>query len=282
MLDANAFKGYMTNPGVSVFDAALAFSAYARGDSELDYAHYHTILSEWSEELRAKLRPHYSIQDRIVTLNNFLFSDKGFHPDDENFYDPKNNFIDFVMDARTGVPVTMGILYIELGKRIGLTLHGVSFPGHFLVMAHVGEKDVLVIDPYHQGASLDENDLIDLIMEFSEEEASKTDVINLLSPASSKETLLRVMRSLKSSYIKAENDEKALEVMNFMIELDPEGLFEIRDRGLHLFNMQYYPGAFKDLSAYSSELRLRGYGGDPEIDKLVLYLEEKRNEVQLH
>ena len=108
--------------------------------------------------LRAAMPQKVSAEERVVALNKFLFEDDGFWGNTDDYYDPRNSYLNEVIDRKTGIPITLSILYMELGRRIGLPLEGVSFPGHFLVRLRL-RGGVLVLDPFSGGAPQSEDDL---------------------------------------------------------------------------------------------------------------------------
>ncbi len=103
----------------------------------LDVAAYLDCIADMAEVLKKRLRPDISAADTIVMLNRYLFDELGFSGNTADYHDPRNSFLNEVLDRTRGIPITLAILYIEIGRRVGLPLHGVSFPGHFLEMLPV-------------------------------------------------------------------------------------------------------------------------------------------------
>ena len=97
--------------------------------------------------LNQRLRPDISPADKIILLNRYLFDELGFRGNAANYYDPRNSFLNDVLDRRLGIPLTLAILYIAVGRRVGLPLHGVSFPAHFLVKCSLRDGAVSVNAP---------------------------------------------------------------------------------------------------------------------------------------
>ena len=90
-------------------------------------------IERMATRLRARLPQNCGAEERVVALNQFLYDELGYWGNTEDYYDPRNSYLNEVIERKTGIPITMSILYMELGRRIGLPLEGVSFPGHFLV-----------------------------------------------------------------------------------------------------------------------------------------------------
>jgi len=187
--------------------------------------------------------------DRIQALNRFLFQEQGFAPNTDDYYDPRNSYLNDVLERRTGIPITLSILYMEIGRRIGLPLKGVSFPGHFLVKCHV-EEGTVVLDPYCNGASLSLHDLQQRLREVKGGEVSRAIVASMLVAANKKEIIARVLRNLKAIYSSREDDDRALAVMDWIVALAPSAADEVRDRGLLYAKLECFRAALSDLEQY--------------------------------
>ena len=124
----------------------------------LEVDHYLGEIERMALRLRAQLPQDAGAEDRVVTLNQFLFGELGFRGNAEDYYDPRNSYLNEVIDRRTGIPITLSVLYMEVGRRIGLPLQGVSFPGHFLVRLRL-RGGTLVLDPFSGGAPQSEAEL---------------------------------------------------------------------------------------------------------------------------
>ncbi|MEJ2060648.1 MAG: tetratricopeptide repeat protein [Gammaproteobacteria bacterium] len=229
----------------SPLDAALAIAA--REYPGLKATDYRRLIDEWSVELKGQLPENPSLEDRLRTLNHFMFDEKGFSGNIDDYYDPRNSFINEVIDRRVGIPITLSVVYIELGRRIDLPLEGVSFPGHFLVKLPV-YRHAVVLDPFNRGVSLDEHDLEEMLSEYFDTEVD--DLGSLLQAASTREIVMRLLRNLKGIYLAKDELPKALEVMNLMLSLDETQTTEYRDRGLVLASLECYQAASTDLVHY--------------------------------
>src|SRR4051812_26816935 len=118
---------------------------------ELDLERYLGEIERMALRLRSRLPQANGAEERIVALNEFLFGELGFRGNAGDYYDPRNSYLNEVIERRTGIPITLAVLYMELGRRIGLPLQGVSFPGHFLVRLRL-RGGTLVLDPFAGGA----------------------------------------------------------------------------------------------------------------------------------
>jgi hypothetical protein len=124
----------------------------------LDIGRYLGEIEGMAVRLRARMPQSPDAEERIVALNEFLFEDLGYRGNTDDYYDPRNSYLNDVLERKTGIPITLSVLYMELGRRVGLPLEGVSFPGHFLVRAQV-RGGVIVLDPFAAGLPQSEGHL---------------------------------------------------------------------------------------------------------------------------
>src|SRR3979490_2646139 len=120
---------------IDLAEAALVIAAEEYRD--LDVFHYLKQIDERAATLKRRLRPDISTSETILALNRYLFDELGFSGNAADYYDPRNSFLNEVLDRRLGIPITLSMVYVEIGRRLGLALRGVSFPGHFLVKCTV-------------------------------------------------------------------------------------------------------------------------------------------------
>src|SRR4051812_29970019 len=124
----------------------------------LEVERYLGDIERMAIRLRARVSQECGPEDRVVALNQYLFEELGFQGNTDSYYDPRNSYLNEVIDRRTGIPITLSVLYMALGRRVGLPLEGVSFPGHFLVRLRL-RSGVLLLDPFVGGAPLSEPEL---------------------------------------------------------------------------------------------------------------------------
>jgi len=232
---------------ISLAEAALLIAGH--GYPDLNVAAYLSRIEELAHRLRSRVDEHDSVPERISALNQFLFSDLGFTPNSENYYDPRNSFLNEVLERRTGIPITLCVIYMELGRKIGLPLQGVSFPGHFLVKCVVSEGAVM-LDPYSGGISLGLADLQKRLREVRGGEVSRAIVAELLVSASNKEIIVRLLRNLKAIYLREHNLDRALPIVTWIIETMPEQAPELRDRGMIYQELECFRAALADFEEY--------------------------------
>ena len=199
--------------------------------------------------LRLRIDEEDDVPERISVLNQFLFGDLGFAANSDDYYDPRNSFLNEVLERRRGIPITLSVIYMELGRKIGLPLQGVSFPGHFLVKCAVPEGAV-VLDPYSGGISLGLQELQQRLREVRGGEVSRAIIAELLVSASNKEIIVRLLRNLKAIYLREHNLNKALPIVNWIIATMPEQTPELRDRGMIYQELECPRAALVDFETY--------------------------------
>ena len=221
----------------------------------LEVERYLGELERMALRLRTRMPQSTAAEERIAALNEFLFDDLGYCGNAGDYYDPRNSYLNDVIDRKTGIPITLSVLYMELGRRVGLPLEGVSFPGHFLVRVQV-RAGVLVLDPFAGGMPQSEADLRERLKRvIPEGVAADVPVAELpldqfLEPASKRQILVRVLRNLKQIYRELDKPERMLEVLNRMLVLSPEATGELRDRGYLYQRLECWQPALKDLTDY--------------------------------
>jgi regulator of sirC expression with transglutaminase-like and TPR domain len=253
-------------------DLAEAALLIAKGvNADLDVAHYLSRIEALAGELARRFTDSTSQTDRILALNQFLFEEQGFAPSIENYYDPRNSFLNEVLERRVGIPISLSVLYIEVGRRAGLPLSGVSFPGHFLVKCKVNDG-LIVLDPYCRGVSLSLHDLQQRLREVRGGEVSRAIVAGMLVAANKKQILARMLRNLKAIYLEREDYNMALSAMEWIIALTPADALEVRDRGLLYAKLECARAALDDLQRY---LELAPDAEDvPEVRSRVIELRQ--------
>ena len=246
---ARRFAQIISGPedDIHLTEAALLVASHRYPN--LDIQHYLDRIDAMADGLRPRVDDGSSPPQRIVTLNQYLFQELGFAPNADDYYDPRNSLLSEVLDRRVGIPITLSILYMDMGQRIGLPLQGVCFPGHFLVKCKLPEGTV-VLDPYSSGTSLGLADLQRRLREARGGEVSRAIIAGLLVGANKKEILLRVLRNLKAIYLRSQQLADALAVMDWIVCAEPEQAPEVRDRGMVYQELECVRAAIADFERY--------------------------------
>lgn len=243
----------INEPGESLAPAALAIARMEY--PTLDTGPYLQRLDRMGEAALGRLqRPEYG-PDRgaqIAILNAYLYEELGFSGNRKQYDDPRNSFLNEVLDRRTGIPISLAIIYLEVGRRAGVPLEGVNFPGHFLIRASASDPahagDDLIIDPFHSGALLSEIDCRRLLREHVGEEAAFHRA--LLATATRQHIVVRMLVNLKRLYVRMRSFPQARIISDLLLAVDPSALSELRDRGLLAYHMEDFAAALRDLEAY--------------------------------
>ncbi|HEV2492240.1 MAG TPA: transglutaminase-like domain-containing protein [Terriglobia bacterium] len=207
-----------------------------------------------------------SALSNIEALNAYLFEKENFAGNEEEYDDPRNSFLNDVLDRKKGIPITLSLVYTEVARRHSLPVVGVGFPGHFLVkymatprggpssQAGALPEEILggeiLVDPYHRGAILTREDCVALLKSHFGQEAQLEP--QFLAPSAPKEILARMLNNLKGSYFRRQNFSKVLTMIELALAIDPASARDVRDRGMVYFAMKRYNEALADFKAYLS------------------------------
>ena len=221
----------------------------------LDVEGYVNEVARLALRLRARLSRTAGAEEKVVELNQFLFDELGYTGNAEEYYDPRNSYLNEVIDRRTGIPITLSVLYMELGRKIGLPLEGVSFPGHFLVRVRM-RGGMLVLDPFAGGEPQSEDELRARLERVIPRDVTggvpvrDLPLEQFLEPATNRQILARLLRNLKGIYRQAEMPERMLDVLNRALVVSPDSTSDLRDRGVVYEQLQAYRAALRDLTDY--------------------------------
>ncbi len=217
---------------------------------DLDIESYHDKLTALAREAEPIVHAGADTVERIQLLSHFLFEQKGFEGNAENFGDPRNSFLNEVINRRLGIPITLSIIYLEVGRRLGINLYGVSFPTHFLVKA-VDERGELVIDPFAGGKILA---LDEIRARLTQIYGQPVDVHpTMLKAVGARHILARVLRNLKNIYVNASDWNRALAALDRILLLDPRALEELVERGGLFERLECFKAALDDFQSFLSQ-----------------------------
>ena len=233
---------------IDLAEAALVVAAHEY--PALDVLAYRTRLDELADVLKRRLRGDIGPTERLIALNRYLFDEIGFRGNVDDYYDPRNSYLNEVLDRRLGIPITLSLVHIEVGRRIGLALHGVSFPGHFLVKC-IMRNGAVVLDPYERGASLGLEDLQQRLKVLRGGAMPATDMVGqMLAAAGKKAILARLLRNLKGIYRERKDLPRALGCADRVISLEPGAAEEYRERAGIYFDLECFRAALSDFRSY--------------------------------
>jgi len=242
---------------ISLAEGALLIAAEEYDGLDVDA--YLERIEEMGAALRRRLRSDISTTEALIALNRYVFDELGFSGNADDYYDPRNSFLNDVIDRRVGIPITLAVLYIEIGRRIGLALQGVSFPTHFLVKC-VLREGAIILDPYARGASLGVDDLRARLQTLTRDiELDPPLVASLLAPAAPRDIFARMLRNLRAIYAGKGEPLKALSASKRIIALVPDAAEEYRDRAELYTALECFRAALDDYRQY---LRLKPQAPD--------------------
>ncbi len=248
----------------AVQDVRHRFAAeVAQADAMIDLAHAALLVAE-EEEPRGGVVRYLAMLEEIGrearrriervdaeplgAFNRFIFDELGFIGNEQSYYDPRNSLLSYVLERRTGIPITLSVVYMEVGRRAGLRVEGVGLPGHFVVRASASSSETAVlVDPFH-GRVIDEDDCQERLDTVYGGQVPLTG--EHLAAATTREILVRMLRNLKAIYAGAKLYRQALAVVERILLVAPEAIDEHRDRGLLLGQLGRSSEAIIDLQLY--------------------------------
>ena len=234
---------FVNNPNFNLIEKCLKFAQIIEYPN-LDVDEYIKKINRIGKSLKESINDVKNPTYLISMLNEHLFENLGFSGDDDDYYNPKNNFLNEVIDKKVGLPITISILYVEIAKFIGLDLKIVGFPSHILVKYN----EEMILDPFYDGRLLDVDDLQDILdanfggqLEFKPE---------FLDEVKSEQILIRLTRNLKNSYLQSFAYEQALRCINMVLAMNPESPEDVRDKGILEERLLNFEIALKYLNKY--------------------------------
>jgi regulator of sirC expression with transglutaminase-like and TPR domain len=183
----------------------------------------------------------------IESINKILFVQEGLRGNSEDYYDPRNSYLNEVLDRKLGIPISLAVIYMELAKRINFTIDGIGFPGRFL-MKHVAKDREIVIDAFDLGRILTPHDCQELLDKIYNGTASLNPA--MLQPMGKRAIITRMLYNLKGIYTQREQFHKAISVIDKILMVNPGTPSEIRDRGMLYMQTSLFAKAVADLECY--------------------------------
>jgi len=226
---------------INLLDCALQVA-------QLDYpllnrASYAERVDAWASELSEAFAP--DTLARLVQVKRLLFDRLGFHGNQEDYYDPRNSFMNEVIDRRTGIPISLCVVFIEVGRRLGLPMVGIGMPGHFL--AGCSDQFDLFVDAFDNGKLLTRSDCVAIFRRLHPAEPFRPEY---LAPVGARAILTRLLSNLVEIYVRASRPAKALPMLERMILLNPAEAELIRRRAAMNSAVRNYSAAARDLERY--------------------------------
>jgi regulator of sirC expression with transglutaminase-like and TPR domain len=253
-----AFRQAVDRPEEKIDLGRAALTIALSDYPNLDIAAYLARIDQFAVEVTQRCDASGDVFQSIAALNAVLFNEHGFRGNADDYYDPKNSFLNEVIERKTGIPITLSVLYMEVAQRVGVTLDGVGFPGHFLVKC-ANDGAEIVIDPFDRGEIKSHEELGRMLERLYGRAIGLRS--EFLKPASKSDILKRMLGNLKAIYLKVNDLVKLLGVLDRAIILDPAGADTVRDRGAVYLRLECYAQARTDFETY---LRLAPQADDAE------------------
>jgi regulator of sirC expression with transglutaminase-like and TPR domain len=211
----------------------------------------------------------------IAALNTVLFKELGFQGNRSEYYDPRNSFLNDVITRKKGIPISLSVIYMEVARRVGLSLAGVGFPGHFLVK-YADDAVEILIDVFNGGEIRAREDLERMLQQLYRGQVSFQ--AGFVAALGKRDILRRMLNNLKWIYLERGEPLKSLSVLDQLVILHPRSASEIRDRGLLYITLERYAQALEDLESY-----LRLAPGADDLEMVKAHIESVRQRyVQIH
>src|SRR5271154_322237 len=203
------------------------------------------VLDRIASGIEARLPSSDDGREFVRVANGYLFGDLGFHGNEIDYNDPRNSCLDHVLDRRTGIPIALSVVYIEVARRLGRPVSGVGLPGHFIVRYDDGEF-ATYIDPFQSGKLLTEADCKQLARERTGTDPDAA----ALAPVGTRYIRVRMLNNLRSAYFRGKQFDKMVAVTDLLIEAFPRNPEYYKAGGVARLRMRQFRSAQKDLELY--------------------------------
>ena len=234
---------------------------------DLDAGAITAQVDTYAEALRPVVAGDVDLPSRLTAINRYLFDEIGFTANVDQYDDPRNSYQNQVVDRKLGIPISLAVVQMEVTRRLGMPLDGVSFPGHFLVRLPV-DDGILVLDPYNKGRPVSADELRERASPHLGGQApDDQQLLQILAPATHRMILMRMLRNLKGLYVEAGDWERVARSADRLLKLSPDTAEAVRDRGLAYRELGHAKGAREDLARY---LQLLPEADDAEAIRIAL------------
>lgn len=260
---------FVNNPNHNLIEKCLKLSQILEYP-ELDISKYIEKIEDVGKSLKLLINSNDNPTYKISMLNEHIFRHYGFCGDQDDYYNPKNNFLNAVIDKKSGIPITLSIIYAQVAKHIGLDLRLAGFPSHIVVKN--GEE--MILDPFNEGKLLSIDDLREILLQnYGGEVEFQPEYLNDIGE---KQILIRMVRNLKNSYVQSYAYEMAMRCVNMILAIESNSPDEIRDKGILEERLLHHDDALELLNQYL-EINPNAEDVDYVLD-LIKSIREKINQ----
>jgi regulator of sirC expression with transglutaminase-like and TPR domain len=213
---------------------------------DLDPEPFLALLDSYAFELSHRLPESSNGAAYVSAANRYLLGDLGLTGNSQNYYDPRNSCLNDVLTARTGIPITLAVVYLEIARRLAKPVYGIGLPGHFLVEYRDSETS-LYVDLFHAGRTLTSGQCYDLARHAVGPQA-KNDP-GWLEPVGKRHILIRMLNNLSGVYFRRQSWAKALAVLNLLLAAEPAADY-YKQRAIAHIKLCNHAAARADLESY--------------------------------
>lgn len=230
-------------------DLLRASLTYARSEyPELDIEEYVGRVAALADRVRQQVGDRLEAGAVLAALNRVLYEEEGFEGNREDYYDPRNSYLNDVLDRKTGIPITLSVVYMEVARCVGLVVFGVGMPGHFLLKHYDIDGQQMFIDPFHSGRQLTAAECQVRMEEVYQGQLQLQP--EFTNTVGKRQMLTRMLNNLRSVYISSRNFKKALRIVDFILAIHPGSPEDLRQRALLRYNEGMLRLAAEDLDEY--------------------------------
>ena len=215
----------------------------------LDVRAYLDEFERFAAEAEAGLPDNYEPDSIIAGLNAYLFENLGFRGNEDDYYNPRNSFLNDVLERRTGIPITLSIVYLEIARRLGLPFYGVGLPGHFIIK-YDDNRRYIFVDPFHAGRVLETEDCREIVRGIAGSELVLTE--QHFRAVDNRYIILRMLSNLRSIYLQTRQYRKVIAVLDMVLNLAPASAEDYKQRARLHHELGQSTPAIKDLETYLS------------------------------
>ncbi|HYP13811.1 MAG TPA: transglutaminase-like domain-containing protein [Bryobacteraceae bacterium] len=251
------------NEHVALDVAALQLAKVEYPDLSVDL--YLSLLDSYAAEAAERIPPETKGLRFLDQLNEFLFEELGFSGSTADYYHPANSCLNEVLTRRSGLPISLSVVYMEIARRLNRRVSGIGLPGHFVVR-YVEPGLDLFVDPFHSGRLMSGRECLELSQTVTGVDVARTPQV--LNPVSNRHILIRMLNNLRGAYFRLQDRSKAVRVLDLLIEALPEPAEEHKQRGLCLLHLQDLQAARQDLEMY-----LKLSPGAHDREEILLHLD---------
>lgn len=226
-----------------------ALTVFKVEDPDFDSGFYLHKFKQLAMEFERRLPSKRQLGAMAQAFIQFMATENGFRGDEENYFDPDNVYLHRVLERRKGMPLSLSIIYIEVARRVGLSILGVGLPGHFLIQI---EGQALYIDPFYSGDVLTEEGCRARFHRIYGRDAHFDS--HFLKPVHKTQILARFINNLKGIYVRKQDPSKAIQLINLYLVLYPDANPEILERGLLYRQLECFNPALRDFESYLNSL----------------------------